>query len=234
MILSTLATSVMAKLLSEAGTSDFWNETDIISDANWLYRDTAKTIECVRKRDVSTTLTISTDRYVIPITSEVDSVLRLLSVTYDGEPLDFYTSQELDAMNYKWRSLGDGRPYGWYFERGDENTAITLVPPPSAEVVLGFDFAFLPTVLAASGEPLYPFKDGTILFDGLMSMQLSKEGGGRDMDRSDFWFQQFLSHFAGLSKHKGNSWHTLKSPEDCATTVRGGRLPSNYPTYPND
>lgn len=235
MNLTDLAAKVLAKLEDEVGTQEFWNETDIIADANWLYRDLSRSLGCLRKRDISTLTVVSTARYAIPKPTGVDSILRVLGVSYDKEPLDYYTTSELDAMDYRWRSLGDGTPYGCYFELGDENLYISLVPPPSAAKELGFDLVTYPTALTASETPLYPFDDGDILYCGLMSMQLSKDGGGRDLDRADWWFGQMMSTIPQLVKHKGFSWRGFRSIEEVShLSTKGIRLPSNYPKYSFD
>jgi len=231
MTLTEISASIYASLLREAGTQEFWNTTDIKTDINFLYRDTAKSLECLTKRDVSTNTVISTARYVIPILGTVDSVLRLLNVTYDSEDIDFTSTDRLAAFDENWRSAGDGTPEVCFFERGDENVAISLYQPPAAVKVLGIEFSYLPVVLTDELTPAYPFADGTILHDGVLSMQLAKPGGGRDLDRADFWFNQFMSHMGGLTKHKGYDSHGFKSIEESVPLRRfGGRLPSNYPS----
>jgi hypothetical protein len=234
MIVSDIGAAVMTRLADEAGTNSFWNITTVKSDIVWLYRDTAKTLQNIKKRDASTTTVVGTKRYVIPISGNVDSVLKILNCSYDGEPVDYYETSGLDGLNYKWRSLSNGTPFGCYFEKGDENIAISLVPAPADTKELAIEFAYMPVSLADGDHPLEPFKDGTILFDGTMSLELAKAGGGRDLDRSDFWFNQFLSHFGNLTKHKGFSWRGFKSVEESSLNTRGVRLPSNYPRYSFD
>jgi hypothetical protein len=230
MTLSEISAAVYATLLREAGTQEFWNETDIKTDINYLYRDTAKSLLCCTKRDVSTSTVIGTARYVIPLVGSVSSILKLFGVTYDGKPIDFITTEILDSMDWNWRSAGNSTPLGCYYEKGDEYVAISLYQPPSDVKVLGFEFSFLPTVLTDALTPVTPFIDGTALHDGVVSMELSKPGGGRDLDRADFWFGMFMAHIQGLSRHKGYDIKCFKSIEESSPQIRiGGRLPSNYP-----
>lgn len=221
----------MAKLLSDQGTSAYWNETDIRTDANWLYQDTAETFGCCLKRDTSLDSVVDTARYVIPIVGNVSSVLNMSKLEFDSEEVRFYSVQELDVIDYRWRSLGSGKPWGCTYEAGDANIAITLVPKPSEVCELAFTFAYLPVTLGASDTPVYPFDDGRVLIDGLMSMQLSKAGGGRDLDRAEWYLGQFMSKCSRFIKHKGFGIRGIKSIEESGRVGFAGRLPSNYPTY---
>jgi hypothetical protein len=231
MKLSEISAAVIAKLITEAGTSDFWDEATIKADTNWLYRDTAETLRCLKKRDVTVNSVIGTARYVIPKLAAVDSILSVTKITYDKEPVDYYTTEELDILDYRWRSMDNGLPFGCYFEKGDENVAISFVSPPSDIKEIGFEFTYLPKELADADTPVYPFESGIILIDGVMSMELAKPGGGRDLDRSEFWFGQFTAHFTNLTRHKGFAWHGFRSIDEVPSFAgRRGRLPSNYPS----
>lgn len=232
MTLSEISAAVMARLLSDQGTNDYWNATDIETDTNWLYLDTAESFKCCKKRDYSITTVVDTARYEIPVVDSVSKILAVAKVEYDKEDVPFVTVDELSLIDFRWRSLGSGKPWACTYEAGDENIAITLVPKPSDTKELAFTFSYLPIQLAGSADPVAPFEDGRILIDGLMSMQLSKPGGGRDLDRADWYFSQFVSKCARLTEHKGFGARGYKSIES-GYSRRGfaGRLPSNYPPY---
>jgi hypothetical protein len=233
MILSDMSTWILTKLADEAGSSDWWTPTQVKAWINEIYRDIAMNFECLSVRDTTLSTTIGVARYVIPKPTGVGTIIKLKGCDYDVTiqgTLDFYTREQLDTMDTLWRSLGNGTPWGAYFERGDENVAVSLVPPPGDVKVLGFDYNFIPSVLSDSEEPYEPFKDGIILKDGVMSLALAAPGGGRDLDRSDYYFTMFTSRFSLLTKHKSPVWRGLRSVED-ATQIRGVRLPSNYPRY---
>lgn len=233
MILSDMSAWILGKLADEAGTSDWWTAAQVKSWINEIYRDTAMTFDCLTRRDTTTNSIVGTARYVIPKPTGVGTITRLKSVDYDitvQGTLDFYTREQLDSIDPRWRSLGNGTPWGAFYEHGDENLAISLVPTPSAVKQVGFDYYFLPSTLGDSDEPYEPFKDGIILKDAVMSLALAMPGGGRDLDRSDYYFGMFTSMFPSITKHKSPVWRGLRSVED-ATTVRGPRLPANYPRY---
>ncbi len=215
MILSALATDVMAQLLSDQGTNDYWNVTDIKIDANWLYRDIAETFECLKERDETTLSIINIARYVIPISGNVESILRLINVEYDNEPLPYKTIKEVEEYYYKWRTLDASIPVCCTMEKKDLNRAITLVPKSdSTNKVIAFTFSYLPIPLTDSDSPIQPLTDCRILKDGLMSMQLAKAGGGRDLDRSDWYFSQFLSKCSVFGRHTGFGTRRFKSIEN--------------------
>jgi hypothetical protein len=236
MILSSFATWVLSKLAEEAGTSGFWTASQIEGYANELYRDLALNFDCCSTRNETLSTVTGTRRYVIPKATGVDTITRLKGCDYDVTiegPLDFYTIEQLNSIDMLWRNLTNGTPWGAYFEQGDVNVAVSLVPPPGDVKVLGFDYNYVPSELTDSDAPVEPFTDGIILKDGVMSMALAAPGGGRDMDRSDYYFAMFTSRFPQFTKHKSPVWRGLRSVED-ATSIRSIRLPSNYPRYSFD
>jgi len=234
MILSAISTAVLAKLLADQGTNSFWDATSIQTDCNWLYIDTAESTRCLKKRDTSTNTVVDTARYVIPIAGSVGKIIGLVAVEYDKKPIPFYSVAQLDAMFDDWRNLDSAdTPIGCTYDVGDEDVAITLVPKSGAVAELAMSFIYIPVELAVGDTPVHPFDDGRILIDGLMSMQLSKPGGGRDLDRADFYFGQFMSKIMNLTtRHKGFGVRGLKSIEDVSSRVGGNvRLPDHYPHY---
>jgi hypothetical protein len=65
-----------------------------------------------------------------------------------------------------------------------------------------------------------------------MSMQLAKAGGGRDLDRADWWLGQFVSKCSSFTQHKGFGVRSIKSIDSpSGKSIGQVRLPSNYPTY---
>ena len=234
MILSDMSTWILSKLAEEAGTDKWWTATQVKAWINELYRDVAMNFECLSTRDITLSTTIGLARYVIPKPTGVGTITRLKSVDYDitvEGPMDFYTVEQLDSIDPLWRGLNDGTPWGAFFEHGDENLAVSFVPPPSVVKVLGFDYSFIPSVLTDAQEPYEPFKDGIILKDGVMSLALAMPGGGRDLDRSDYYFGMFTSRFGVFTKHKAPVWRGLRSVEDAGRMINRVRLPANYPRY---
>jgi hypothetical protein len=237
MKLADIGSWVMDKLTEEAGTNKWWTLAQVKTHVNEVYQDTALTLECVGKRDETTTTVVGTARYVIPIVTGIETILRLKKVAYDeafNGALDFYTEGQLDDVDMRWRGLSNATPWGAYFAKGDENIAVTLVPPPSDAKILAFEFRFLPSELGDNDEPVPPFKDGFILKDGAMSMALALPGGGRDLDRADYYFNKFMSNFGNLTKHVSPITRGLRSIEESVTRTGGVRLPSNYPRYSFD
>jgi len=230
------STAILAKLADEAGTDKWWTAIQIKKWINEIYTDIALNYECLSVRDTTLSTTIGLARYVIPKPTGVGTITKLKSCDYDTTiegPLDFYTVEQLDVADPTWRGLGNGTPWGAFFEHGDENLAVSLVPAPGAVKVLGFDYNFIPSTLGDSDEPYEPFKDGIILRDGVMSLALAGAGGGRDLDRSDYYFSMFIAKLPMINKHKAPVWRGLRSVED-STAIRSVRLPSNYPRYSFD
>ena len=233
MTLSDMATWILTKLADEAGTNSFWTATQIKAWINEVYRDVVLNFECLSVRDITTNTVVGTARYVIPKPTGVETITRLKSCDYDitvRGPLSFYTVEQLDSINTRWRGLNNGTPWGAFFEHGDENLAVSLVPPPSDTKVLAFDYSFIPSTLDDADSLYEPFKDGIILKDAVMSLALALSGGGRDLDRSNYYFEMFASSLSALNRHKSPVWRGLRSIED-TTVTRGIRLPSNYPKY---
>lgn len=237
MILSDMSTWILSKLADESGNVGWWTSVQVKSWINELYADVAMNFECLTMRDTTLNTTIGLARYLIPKPTGVGTITKLKGCDYDMTvegPMDFYTVEQLDSIDPLWRGLNSGTPWGAFFEYGDENLAVSFVPPPSAVKVIGFDFNFIPSVLTDAQAPYEPFKDGIILKDGVMSLALAMPGGGRDLDRSDYYFGMFTSRFGAFTKHRAPVWRGLRSVEDAGRMINRVRLPSNYPRYSFD
>jgi hypothetical protein len=234
MIVSDLATKVMTRLAVEAGSSDWWTTAEIKQSIKDLYREVARDLRCVKGRDDTTDSIDNTARYVLSKPTGVDTILEILSVSYDGDDIDATTVGILNSHVDKWRTLSGGTPWSWFFERGDENTAISFVPPCGADgTEIAYEFSYVPSEPADVDTPHEPFADGMILFEGVMAIALGKAGGGRDLDRSDWYFSNFASKVSPLTKHITPQVHVLGSTDDSQQKV-GLRLGSHYPTYTFD
>lgn len=232
MTLTEMSTEILARLLQEAGTSDYWDATGIQRHINWLYKELAETLKNLTTRDTTTTSVTNTARYAIPKPTGVLSVLKMLEVTLDGEPLSFFTIADLYDVDYKWRNLDASPPWGWYYERGDNLSYVSFVPKFSdSTTVIGFEYCYKPSDLTASDTAKEPYADGQILMDGAMSLCFSDSGGGRDMDLADFYYEKLISHFSVLNEHQGNAVRGFRSKDESNKLNGRVRLPSNYPTY---
>lgn len=234
-MLSEITAWCMARLAIEAGTNLWWTNAQIDSYVNEVYRDSAMALANLKHRDATTNTVVGTARYVIPLAAIVDHIIKLTNVQYDPTEngyIDFYTNEQLDDTDPLWRSLGNGTPWGAFYELGDENLAVSLVPAPGDIKPLAFEFVYVPAELGQSDSPKAPY-NGVILANGAMAMALAAPGGGRDLDRSDYYFALFMSQFPTLSKHLSPVWRGLRSVED-APYKGGVRLPSNYPRYSFD
>ncbi len=234
MILSDLTTKILARLVYEAGSSDWWTSAEIDSYINDLYSQIALETELIKMRTVNIPTVATQAEYDIPKTSEVRTVKQVINIDYDGEPLDPVTVLELNQNISRWRDLADGTPFGWFFDRGNENVTFTLVPPAAtADVEMYVDMSYIPADLGQSDAPAEPFTDGIILFDGVMSIALGKAGGGRDLDRSDWYWLQFINKIPSITKPKLNRTHAMKSIDE-GGSVKGFNLGEHYPTYTFD
>lgn len=234
MILSDLTTKILARLAYEAGSSSWWTSTEIDSYVNDLYSQIALETELIKKRTAAIVTVATQAEYDIPKTSEVRTVKAVLNIDFDGDPLDPLTIIELNQNISKWRELADGTPFGWFFERGNENVTFTVVPPTvTKDLEMFVDMSYIPADLGQSATPAEPFADGIILFDGVMSIALGKAGGGRDLDRSDWYWLQFINKIPSITKPKLNRTHAMKSIDE-GSNVRSFNLGEHYPRYTLD
>jgi hypothetical protein len=104
--------------------------------------------------------------------------------------------------------------------------------PSAASKEIAVELVLIPSEMTDAVEPMFKFKDGLILFDAAMYCCLSKAGGGRDLDRANYYFAQFnskLMEALGKPLHARQS-HSLRGVDEVSAPL-GPRLPSNYPTY---
>jgi hypothetical protein len=234
MILSNITTNILSKLSYEAGSSNWWTSAEIDNYVNSLYSNIALETSLIKKRSAEIVSVAGQSEHTIPKTSEVRTIINVIGIDYDGDPIDPLTISELNYNVSSWRSLDSGTPFGWFFERGNENVVFSLVPKSSTSALsIYVDFSFIPNDLDQGEEPAEPFKDGIILTDGVMSMALGKAGGGRDLDRSDWYWMQFVSKIPGLKKLVLNKSRSMKSIDE-GNNKRSIRLGEHYPLYTLD
>ncbi len=235
MTVDELATSIMSRLTVEAGSNEWWETTEVRQYIKDLYREISRETKCLKGRDATIDSVAGTSRYVITKPSGVETILKISSVSYDDEKIDWITTTILDNNLYKWRTtLGNGTPFGVFFERGDENQAISFVPAPASVGTnnIAYEYAFVPAEPEDDDELREPLADGLILFDVVMSICLGKAGGGRDLDRSDWYFSNFTIKAQTLFEHPTTVIHVLGSIDDSEKT--GLNLGAHYPKYTFD
>jgi len=230
--LAEIRTNILIKLKQEIGTSDWWSEDEIEQWTNDLYIDTSRDGRLLKKRDILTLSIKDQATYSLPT-----GTIILISMTYDQEPIYPTTIEELNAYSRSWRSEGPGIPCWFYYERGNRYTEVSLHQTPSTSgLEIGFDVIYKPNKLEISESPEEPFTDGLLLKDGVVSMALAKEGGGQNLDRSDYYWRQFYTKLTALLKEPKISGrtHVMRSIEDLGIRGidQGPRLPLDYPSYP--
>ena len=232
--LAAIAVNVLEKLEFESGSSEWWTDTEVKADINDLYRTICKEGEILKTRDSSVVTVEDQQDYDYPSAYEVIS---LIGLDYDGKPLFPSTIEELQAYSRTWRSMGSSVPAWYFFEDGNEFTGPSLFPKPAtADLELGMRFSYQASVLEDADEPEQLFKNGLILEKGVISIELAKEGEGQNIERAEWYWQQFITEIsfpAKKSKLPGR-FHVLRSIEDGSIVQglgRGPRLPSAYPEY---
>lgn len=226
MILSAITTKVLTKLAQEAGSDDWWSSTEIDQYINDLYRETAIDAKICKKRDETSVTVAETQTYAIPTISGYERVISVLNVDYDNIPLVPTTPMELDAKWYQWREATSGIPEHYFFDYGSENTTVSLMrKPAAASKQVGFDLIMLPNELTASDTPKWPFADGFLLVDGTMSIALAKAGGGRDLDRSDWYWNKFVTNIRNIQRELyPRKQYQLRSIDEISLKVGLGNL----------
>ncbi|HBH13818.1 MAG TPA: hypothetical protein DDX29_12030 [Clostridiales bacterium] len=221
-----------ARLIQEAGSFDWWTEAEVKQFINDVYRETCRETQIIKKRDTSLVTVAEQVAYDIPTPTGYSDVLSVDQVWYDGDPIGATTTEELDKYYYDWRNDNSGIPIAYYYEKGEELSKISLYQKPStADKEIALELSLIPSEMTDAVSPLHIFKDGLILFDATMYCCLSKSGGGRDLDRANFYFAQFqakLDDALGKPLHKKQK-HVLRSVDESGVIV-GPRLPSNYPS----
>lgn len=228
-----IVTKITEILTREAGTSDWWGATEIGQVANDVYRELASTLELCKNRDATLDSVDGTKEYTIALPSGVERVISVLDVTYDGKPLTPVNIFELNNKWWDWRNASEGTPECWFFEFGSENTKISLQRTPGESgKEIAVEMIIFPNELATGESPLWPFTDGAIIIDGAVSYLLAKAGGGRDLDRADFYWAEMMSKITVLQTRplQKTKVRRLRSIED--TPMSGTfSLGSKYPPY---
>lgn len=231
--LSTISTSILTKLEDEVGSDEWWTSTEIKQWINDLYRSIGLSFDgFFRSRDETTKSVAEQVAYTIPTISGVENIIKIISIDYDDKVLEPTTPDYLNKTWYKWRDEGSGTPIYYYQEYGEELQKISLLPKPSEDDdVIGIDCWVIPDELGDSGSPLEPLTNGLILTDGVLSMALAKAGGGRDLDRSDYYWAQFVNK-VGILTGRQNPKKTrgLRGIGE-EPTITGLRLGDHYPRY---
>jgi len=232
MTLAEISTKVMTKLEEEVGSSEWWTTTEIRQWINDLYRETAEELKVCKERDVSMVTVAEQMSYTLPVPTGYERILSLLGITYDKRQLSSTSVQVLDSTYFKWRNRGSGVPQEYFYDLGEEFTGVSLFPKPgTADMELGFDLILLPNEMGESDSPAEPFTSGFLLMNGTLAIALAKAGGGRDLDRSEHYWTQYIGGFAPFFKTKQpRKIRGFKSIEEVQMT-RGVRLPDHYPEY---
>lgn len=232
--LAEITISILKKLEYESGSQSWWTDTEIKSDVNDLYKTICKEGEILKTRDTTTVTVADQQDYTY---SSTYTVISLIGVDYDNKPIFPTTIEELQSYSITWRDQGSSIPVWYFFEDGNEFTGPSLFPKPAtADVELAMRFSYEATTLGSSDSPEQLFKDGLILEKGVLSIELAKEGEGQNIERAEYYWQQFvtdLSFPAKKSKMPGRV-HVRRSIEDVGLVRgigRGPRLPDNYPPY---
>ena len=232
MTLSEINTKILAKLEEEAGSSDWWTSVEIKQWVNDLYRETAEELQVCKERDVTQDSVDGTMSYTLPVPTGYERVLALLGVSYDKKVLPPTSVEELDATVYRWRNQDAGTPREYFYDLGEELTGVSFFPKPGADGdELGYDLALLPSEMGNDDSPKAPFTSGFLLVNGVLAVALAKAGGGRDLERSDHYWAQYVGGLASFmkSKHPRKTLQ-LGSVEDVSINA-GLRLGDHYPPY---
>jgi hypothetical protein len=216
----------------EAGTHEWWSTTEVGTVVNDIYRELANQLEMCKTRDTQIRTVASQAAYTLlfPVTAE--RIISVLDVWHEDvtTPLTPVTINILNNKWSDWRDATSGTPECWFFEYGSENTAISLQRKPSvADKIVSVEMIVYPAELSTGDSPLWPFTDGTIMMDGAMSYLLAKAGGGRDLDRADFYWAEMVSKIGRLSSRQLQPTKTRRFED---TTIHGTfSLGSKYPPY---
>lgn len=232
--LAEITIRVLDKLEYESGSQEWWESDEIKSDVNDLYAMICKEGEILKTRDITTVTVADQKDYTYPSTH---TVISLIGVDYDGKPIFPTTIEELQSYSITWRNQGSSIPVWYFFEDGNEFVGPSLFPvPATSDVEIAMRFSYEATTLGDTDSPEQLFKDGLILEKGVLSIELAKEGEGQNIERAEYYWQQFitdLSFPAKKNKLPGRV-HVRRSIEDVGLVRgigRGPRLPGNYPPY---
>lgn len=225
--IDTMATNVLAHLVREAGTSEHWTTPQIFEIINFLYRLLADDFRNVISTITEVDLTEQTDHtYLLP-----EKLLSVNEVLYEDEGIDPISIYEIKMMDTKWRSA-TGVPDWYCLDYIIGFLLLWRIPSataPSIDVI----GPTIPDALTTGLSPSPPYKTGTILEPGAVSVALSQEGPGQNLERSAYWYDIFSGAVESLNKSKTPSQdHSLRSIDEARGRRFGPRLPSSYPVYP--
>lgn len=232
--LAEISVSILDKLEAEVGSSEWWTATQVKADINELYKTVCQEGQILKVRDISVVTVEDQQDYDYP---SAYTVISLIGMDYDDKPLFPTTIEELQAYSHTWRGMGGSVPAWYFFEDGNEFAGPSLFPKPAtADIELGMRFSYQASALEDDDEPEQLFKNGLILEKGVISIELAKEGEGQNIERAEWYWQQFITEIsfpAKKSKLPGR-FHVLRSIEDGSIVQglgRGPRLPEEYPQY---
>lgn len=225
------AESILLKLDEEAGSDEYWTETEIKNWFNDLYLEISRQGKFVRKSEIQDSIA-DQDKYPLPT-----NTTELISVVYDSEPLWPTSIQELNNYMYNWRSQSSGTPTHYYFAEGERYSDVRLWKTPSDDSdEIELTVAYIPDKLEDSDEPAMPFNNSKMLFYGVMAIALWKAGPGQDVERGTYYWTLMENSLGSLVKENKNNFkekvHVFRSIHDVSLTQPGPGLPSNYPAYP--
>lgn len=227
--LNEITTRILNKLEYESGSQEWWLDTEVKSDINDLYKTICKEGEFLKTRDTSVVSVTDQKDYDYP---SAYSVITLLGVDYNNKPIHPTTLKELNAYSRTWRDRGSGTPIWYYFEDGQEFAGPSLFPKPGTDaLIIAMRFSYQAATLEDLDEPEQLFKDGLTLGNGVLSIELAKEGEGQNIERSEYYWQQFISDLAFPAKKTKipERIHVLRSVEDVG--IGGFNLGEHYPLY---
>jgi len=219
--LSTIRTNILAHLLREAGTTEWWTSDTVDSVINFLYRTLARQFRNIKEPWSRTSVTTTNTIYKIPT-----KFLAVNECTWDGESLDPRSIYEIKMMDVRWRERG-GHPT--YYCLDYREGFILLWYFPSSEKIIEIVGSVVPENLSASEVPSSPYANGLILETGSVSFILAGEGGGQNLERASYWYDIFTGELAEVTRPKMSMDHSLRSIEEKRGLRRGPRYPDNYP-----
>ena len=232
MTLSEIHAKLVAKLEEEAGSSDWWTSTELKQWVNDLYRETAEELQVCKARDTDEVTVAEQVSYTLPVPTGYERIIALLGVTYDKIKIDPISVDTLDNTIYRWRNQDSGIPREYYYELGEDLVSISLFPKPAtADVELGFDLILLPDEMENDSSPAEPFTNGFLLINGVLAIALAKAGGGRDLDRSEHYWLQYITGLQKFAKSKHPRKITQLGSIESVSMVGNVRLGDHYPPY---
>src|SRR5512139_2489577 len=105
--LSTIRTNVLAHLLREAGTTEYWGSSAVDEIVNFLYKNIAEELRNVILSYTRNAVTTVGKIYSLPAT-----LLTVNEVLFDGDAIDPISIYEIKLMDTEWRTR-TGTP-DWY------------------------------------------------------------------------------------------------------------------------